>query len=92
MQTDKPKPAVLLPCPFDGSEASMKYINGSYGYYSGKYKVVCTNCGVESPGYEDEKWDQRKGTYSIAEQAQKSAAEWWNRRTPTGPDTERGAD
>lgn len=70
----------LQPCPFDGAKAEFAYVQGSWGYYPGKWGVKCTKCNACSTYYDDEKWEQGKGTCSVAEKAKQKAADWWNRR------------
>lgn len=70
----------LLPCPFCGSAAELKHKSGSWGYYSGSYFVGCTKCECVTSGFNDEKWEQGKGTFSIAEEAKANAVARWNRR------------
>lgn len=69
----------ILPCPFDGKQPILKSDSGSWGYYSGKWYIVC-ECGARSRKFDDEAWSEKKGTYSIRDEAIESAKNWWNRR------------
>lgn len=70
----------LKPCPFCGGNASHRHKDGAYGYYPGECYVACDSCEVSSPRFHDEKWTEKKGTFSVRAEAMKSAEEWWNRR------------
>jgi Lar family restriction alleviation protein len=67
----------LKPCPFCGGPAEMKHTPGSWGYYPEKYGARCTKCGIATKAYDGN--DSKEG----AEKAKTSAAEEWNRRTPS---------
>lgn len=43
--TEELKP--LLPCPFNCGDVSVKYDQGSWGYYPPSYEVSCKKCGCK---------------------------------------------
>lgn len=79
----------LKPCPFCSGEAAVFHTPGSYGYYSAKTGVRCTDkhCLVKpSVAFDDEDydWDARR-TVSVPSLDQAVTA--WNTRISSDPTT-----
>jgi hypothetical protein len=72
----------LKPRPFCGSAGKLEYKMGSWGYYPGRYWCYCPSCGAKTKSFDDERFEERKGTLNITKEAIAQAIEVWNRRTP----------
>jgi Lar family restriction alleviation protein len=72
----------LKPCPFCGSAGKLERKTGSWGYSPGNYWCHCPSCGAKTKGFDDERFDARKGMINITKEAIAHAIEAWNRRTP----------
>lgn len=72
----------LMPCPFCGGSARLKYHRGEWGYSPAKISAQCSRCWCRAPLHDAEKWSDERGNYHDYPGAIVRAVKDWNMRVP----------